>query len=297
MVLSSRALTAMAATIALAAIPLAGCGGGDASSASSTGTAAAVADGGATGTGTAADGGTSTTSYTGIRDMLASLGSELNGFWGANLGEGGTWKDAVVKVVEQTGQTACGEIDAANTGPAYCGPDATMVLPIAFFRDRLIGADDQGGNDAAVAAVVGHEFAHHIQAVTGISKAAEEAVAENPETANLISVANELSADCFMGVWLSTVRDEGRIEAGDVDEVLEALARIGDDWLTADAGQAADASAFDHGTSAQRAYWFAQGYDTGDAEKCGVVYDDLVDGTLVKELKAGADAVNSATTP
>ncbi len=96
---------------------------------------------------------------------------------------------------------------------------------------------------------------------------------------------------------MSTVRDEGRIEDGDIEEVLGALERIGDDRLTGDAGQVADAATCNHGTSAQRRYWFAQGYDTGNVEKCGVVYDDLVNGTLEKELKAGTDAVNSSTTP
>jgi predicted metalloprotease len=202
----------------------------------------------------------------------------------------------VVKVVETSSQTACGQIDA-DIGPAYCEDDATMVLPIAFFRNRLIGATDQGGNDAAVAAVVAHEFGHHVQALSGILEATREATVNNPDAANLLAVAKELSADCLMGVWMSTARDEGRIEDGDIEEVLGALARIGDDSLTAGAGQVADAANFEHGTSAQREYWFAQGYDTGDVEKCGVMYDDLLDGTLEKELNAGADAVNSSTTP
>lgn len=297
MIFRSRALAATAAIVALAAIPLAGCGGGD-SSASDTSAAAAAGSGAdTTAVDTTATAGTATTGYANLRDELTSLGAELNAFWKENLGDAGTWQDAVVKVVEQVGQTACGQMDAADTGPAYCDADATMVLPIAFFRDRLIGATDQGGNDAAVAAVVAHEFGHHVQALSGISEAAEKAVAKNPDAANLISVANELGADCLMGAWMSTVRDEGRIEAGDIDEVLGALERIGDDRLTADAGQTADASTFDHGTSAQREYWFAQGYDTGDVEKCGVIYDNLADGTLEAELQAGADAVNTATAP
>ena len=294
----TRTLAAAAAVIALAAIPLAGCGGGGDSAATDTSAAAAAASGADTAAvdTTAADG-TSTTGYASLRDELTSLGGELNTFWKDNLGDAGTWKDAVVKVVENSGETACGTMDATNTGPAYCGTDATMVLPIAFFRDRLIGADDQGSNDAAVAAVVGHEFGHHVQALSGISKTIEDAAASNPKVANLLSVTTELGADCFMGAWMSTLRDDGRIEAGDINEVMAALARIGDDRLTADAGGAADASTFDHGTSAQRDYWFAKGYDSGDVEACGVIYDDLLNGTLEKQLQNGADAVNSSTTP
>ncbi len=293
----TRTLATVGAVLALAAIPLTGCGGSDSSPSADTSAAAAAGSGADTAAvDTAATDDTSIIRYADLRDQLTSLGAELNTFWKANLGDAGTWKDSVVKVVETAGQTACGQIEA-DTGPAYCEADATMVLPIAFFRDRLIGATDQGGNDAAVAAVVAHEFGHHVQALSGILEATREAVAENPDAANLLSVAKELSADCLMGAWMSTARDEGRIEDGDIEEVLGALTRIGDDSLTADAGQVADATAFDHGTSAQREYWFAQGYDTGDVEKCGVMYDDLLSGTLEKELKAGADAVNSSTTP
>ena len=297
MIFRTRTLATAAAVLALAAIPLAGCGGD--SSASSGDAAAAAAEGGSgtVAADTTATTGTDSERYVDLRDMLTSLGAELNAFWKENTTDVGTWKDAVVKVVEQSGQTACGEMDAVNTGPAYCDADATMVLPIAFFRDQLIGASDQGANDAAVAAVVGHEFAHHVQSIIGISKAVADAAASNPEYANLLSVTNELDADCVMGAWMATLRDDGRIEAGDIDEVKAALARIGDDRLTADAGQKADASTFDHGTSAQRDYWFAQGYDSGDIGKCEVIYDDLDSGKLEKELKAGADAVNSETTP
>ena len=293
----TRALATAAAVLALAAIPLAGCGGGDSTATDTSAAAAAGSGADTTAVDTAATDGTSTTGYANLRDELTSLGAELNTVWKDNLGDAGTWKDAVVKVVENSGETACGTMDAANTGPAYCDADATMVLPIAFFRDHLIGATDQGANDAAVAAVVAHEFGHHVQALTGISEATSKAIEGNPDAANLMSVANELGADCLMGAWMSTVRDEGRIQQGDVQEVLGALERIGDDRLTADAGQAADASTFDHGTSAQREYWFTQGYDTGDVEKCGVIYDDLTNGTLAKDLQAGADAVNSSTTP
>ena len=293
----TRTLATVGAVLALAAIPLTGCGGSDSSPSADTSAAAAAGSGADTAAvDTAATDDTSTVRYADLRDQLTSLGAELNMFWKANLGDAGTWKDSVVKVVETASQTACGQIDA-DTGPAYCEADATTVLPIAFFRNRLIGATDQGGNDAAVAAVVAHEFGHHVQALSGILEATREAVADNPDAANLMSVAKELSADCLMGAWMSTARDEGRIEDGDIEEVLGALTRIGDDSLTADAGQVADAATFDHGTSAQREYWFAQGYDTGDVEKCGVMYDDLLNGTLEKELKAGADAVNSSTTP
>jgi predicted metalloprotease len=224
-----------------------------------------------------------------MRDIVA----ELNDFWAAEWGEG--WSPARVKVPQQSADTDCGVIDANNTGPAYCGADSTMVLPVDFFRAEIIDADDSGRNDAAVAAVLGHEFGHHLQNIAGLGEAVTEAQAAIPDAANLLSVANELHADCMMGIWMSSVDDEKRLEPGDLDEVLVALEKIGDDRLSADAGVVAEASEFDHGTSEQRQVWFGVGFETQDADKCAIVFDDLEDGTLEEELKAGADAANASS--
>jgi predicted metalloprotease len=229
-----------------------------------------------------------------LAGFIKDIGAELNEFWAAEWGEG--WSPAVVKVPTAAAATACGLIDAEETGPAYCDADATMVLPVAFFRDQIIQANDSGRNDAAVAAVVGHEFGHHLQNIGGLGEAVSEAQAEVPDAANLLSVANELHADCLMGIWMSTVDDEKRLEPGDLDEVLTALEKIGDDRLSKDAGVIAEAETFDHGTSEQRQVWFGVGFETQDADACAVVFDDLNDGTLEKELQAGADAANASTT-
>lgn len=229
-----------------------------------------------------------------LAGFMRDIGAELNEFWAGNWGDG--WRAAMVKVPEASASTACGTIDAVESGPAYCDGDLTMVLPVAFFRDRIIDADDSGRNDAAVAAVVGHEFGHHLQNIGGLGEAVSKAQADDPEAANLLSVANELHADCLMGTWMSSVDDEKRLEPGDLDEVLTALGNIGDDRLSEDAGVEADAATFDHGTSEQRQTWFAVGFETQDPEACGKVFDDLADGTLAAELQAGADAANASTT-
>lgn len=222
---------------------------------------------------------------------MADIGAELNEYWGEQWGD--DWEDAVVKVPENSANTVCGTIDAVEVGPAYCGADRTMVLPVAFFRDKIIDADDSGRNDAAVAAVLGHEFGHHLQTLGGLGEAISEGQAEVPEIANLLSVANELHADCLMGMWMSSVDDEKRLEPGDMDEALTALDKIGDDKLSAAAGVVADADNFDHGTSEQRQTWFGVGFVSQDVEACNKVFDDLEDGTLVEELESGADAANA----
>ncbi|MFM8829362.1 MAG: neutral zinc metallopeptidase [Actinomycetota bacterium] len=273
-----------AASAAALAITVAGCGSSD--SASSPDAAAETAASADTTAGSSADGNLAT--------FMKDVGEELNAYWAADWGDG--WKNAVVKVPEQSAETACGTIDATEVGPAYCGADNTMVLPVAFFRDEIIGADEDLNNDAAVAAVIGHEFGHHIQELAGVGEAVSGAQADAPDIANLLSVANELHADCLMGAWMSSVDDEKRLEPGDLDEVLTTLEKIGDDKLSESVGEQADPETFDHGTAEQRQTWFGVGFQTKDVEACNKVYDDLADGTLSEELQAGADAANQSAT-
>ena len=276
-------LRAIAATSAIAlAITVAGCGSSDSTSADPAADATATATASSEG----AEGN--------LAGFMKDVGDELNAYWAADWGEG--WKDAVVKVPEDAAETACGTIDATEVGPAYCGADNTMVLPVAFFRDEIVGADEALNNDAAVAAVIGHEFGHHIQAVAGVGDAVAEARADLPDLSNLLSVANELHADCLMGEWMSSVDDEKRLEPGDLDEVLTTLEKIGDDKLSESVGEQADPETFDHGTAEQRQTWFGVGFETRDIEACNKVYDDLADGTLSEEIQAGADAANQSAT-
>ena len=219
-----------------------------------------------------------------LAGFIREIGDELNEFWGEKWGEG--WKPAKIRVPKRAADTACGTVDADETGPAYCGDDRTMVLPARFFRDEIIDADNKGRNDAAVAAAVSHEFSHHLQTLGGLEEVVDKGAEENPEFANLISVANELNADCLMGIWMSSVDDEKRLEPGDIEEVLGALDKVGDDNLSADAGVEADPSEFDHGTSLQRITWFAEGFESQDVDACSKVFDDLFDGTLEKDTKS-----------
>ncbi len=221
-----------------------------------------------------------------LAGFIREIGDELNEFWGEEWGEG--WKPAKIRVPKRAADTACGTIDADETGPAYCGDDRTMVLPARFFRDEIIDADNKGRNDAAVAAVVGHEFSHHLQTLGGLEDVVDKGAEENPEVANLLSVAYELNADCLMGIWMSSVNDAKRLEPGDIEEVLGALDKIGDDKLSADAGVEADPSEFDHGTSLQRITWFAEGFESEDVDACSKVFDDLFDGTLAKDTKSSS---------
>ena len=163
----------------------------------------------------------------------------------------------------QTG-SPCGGASGA-TGPFYCPADEKAYLDTEFFATlaRQLGAR----GDFAAAYVIAHEVAHHVQNELGILPKVNAARQRASETeANALTVRLELQADCLSGVWARAV--DGLLEPGDLEEALNAARMIGDDHLQKRAGRVPQPHTFTHGTSEQRARWFARGYETGQLAQC-----------------------------
>ena len=94
----------------------------------------------------------------------------------------------------------------------------------------------------------------------------EEARARMSETEyNRLSVKLELQADFFAGVWAHHDQQMNQIlEAGDIEEALNAANAIGDDRLQRESQGTVTPDSFTHGTSEQRMRWFKKGFETGD---------------------------------
>lgn len=161
-------------------------------------------------------------------------------------------------------QSPCGGASGA-TGPFYCPADSKAYLDTSFFTalDRQMGA----GGDFAAAYVIAHEVAHHVQNELGVLSQVNAARQRASEVeANALTVRLELMADCFSGIWARNV--QGLMERGDLEEALNAARKIGDDHLQRQAGRVPQPHTFTHGTSEQRARWFARGFDTGAVNEC-----------------------------
>ena len=159
----------------------------------------------------------------------------------------------------------CGGATSA-VGPFYCPADRRVYLDLTFYGDmeRQLGAS----GDFAWAYVIAHEMGHHVQNELGTSDEVRRLSAESPEDANELSVRLELQADCYAGVWASTVFAEGDLERGDLGEAFTASEAVGDDRLQSRAGGGVDPDSFTHGTSEQRRRWFTRGYKSADAGAC-----------------------------
>ena len=203
--------------------------------------------------------------------------------WGQIFQEGGqTYNEPELILFNGQVNSACGSATSA-TGPFYCPGDQTVYLDVSFFtemRQNLgISGDQQGSGDQensgkagdfAQAYVISHEVGHHVQTLLGISQQVAEASRQVTRAqANKLSVLQELQADCFAGVWAN--RNQERVqflEAGDIDEAINAAGQIGDDRLARAGGGAVVPDNFTHGTSQQRVQWFSRGLDSGDIQSC-----------------------------
>ncbi len=188
--------------------------------------------------------------------------------WGALFSASGKQYEAPTLVLfSGEVQSACGFAQSVM-GPFYCPGDHKVYLDLSFF-DEMDGKLQAGG-DFAKAYVIAHEVGHHIQTLLGITSRIDAQRAAAGETqSNALSVRTELQADCFAGVWANRTEKEKHIlEAGDIDEALNAAAAVGDDRLQNRARGYVMPETFTHGTSAQRSRWFRKGFESGDTDKC-----------------------------
>jgi predicted metalloprotease len=170
------------------------------------------------------------------------------------------------KMVLFTGsvETACGGASSAS-GPFYCPGDQKVYMDLAFF-DELQTKFGASGGDFATAYVIAHEVGHHIQTLLGTSAKMRQAQQGKSEAeANRLSVALELQADFYAGVWAKY--NQENLDIGDIDEALSAAQAVGDDAIQKRMQGHVVPESFTHGTSEQRKYWFMKGYTTGDIRK------------------------------
>ena len=178
---------------------------------------------------------------------------------------GGSYQEPRLVLFRGATPTACGTGQAAM-GPFYCPADQKVYIDLGFYEtlQSRLGAP----GDFAQAYVIAHEVGHHVQNLLGIEAQVRDAQQRNPRSANQLSVRMELQADCLAGVWAHSTAQRNILEAGDVEEGMNAAAAVGDDRIQSQAGQRVNPENFTHGSSKQRVQWFQQGFTTGRVESC-----------------------------
>lgn len=161
-------------------------------------------------------------------------------------------------------ETDCGNA-TSSSGPFYCPGDQTVYMDLVFFEELKTRFGAQGG-DFATAYVIAHEIGHHVQTLLGTStKMRQMQEGKSEDEANKLSVALELQADFYAGVWTHyNQKMNNFLEEGDIDEALSAAHAVGDDAIQSKVQGHIVPESFTHGTSAQRKAWFMKGYKSGD---------------------------------
>lgn len=194
---------------------------------------------------------------------LAASSLVLDTFWAANV-KG--YQAPQLVIVDGATSTPCGTASNA-VGPFYCPPNQTVYIDPTFFQlmRQQFGAS---AGDLAQVYILGHEYGHHIQNITGTMTKYPN---NGPGPASN-GVRTELQADCYAGAYIADMAKQkdpkGRPymltpTEKQITDALNAASTVGDDHIQEQQTGRANPESFTHGTSEQRTRWFATGYKYG----------------------------------
>lgn len=200
--------------------------------------------------------------------FVATVLADTEDVWHAQLrANGAAYREPTLVLFRGATRSACG-VGQAAMGPFYCPADRKVYIDLGFFDTlhQRLGAP----GDFAQAYVIAHEVGHHVQNLIGITDRVDAMRGRVGEAQmNALSVRVELQADCLAGVWAHhSQRGKRWLEQGDLEEAMNAAARIGDDALQHRSQGYVVPESFTHGTSAQRQRWFRRGFEGGSMAQC-----------------------------
>ncbi len=213
-----------------------------------------------------------------VREFVSMITKENEDTWNKIFNENGMqFRPAKVVIFESVTQSGCGTAQSAM-GPFYCPADQTIYMDMSFFKElqQRFGAQV---TEFSIAYVLGHEYGHHIQTLLGTTQKVDQlrnSGRYSEAEMNRVSVATELQADFYAGVWArQTDNRESILEPGDIESAISAAEAVGDDNIQKRSQGYVNQEGFTHGTSAQRKEWFMKGYNTGDIRQ-GNTFDQLL---------------------
>jgi predicted metalloprotease len=203
-----------------------------------------------------------------LADMVSVVVADTEDVWTELFAaQGRQYRAPTLVLFSGATRSACG-LGQAAMGPFYCPADQKAYIDLSFYDQMRTRFRAPG--DFAQAYVIAHEIGHHVQNLLGISGQVHQMKQRVSQAeANALSVRLELQADCLAGVWANRAdRARNILEAGDIDEALNAASAIGDDTLQRQSQGTVVPESFTHGTSTQRQRWFRVGLESGNPDHC-----------------------------
>lgn len=213
-----------------------------------------------------------------IREFVQMVTAENEQTWTKIFSENGMqYRPAKVILFEDTTQSGCGVAQSAM-GPFYCPADQSVYMDMSFFKELQSRFGAQV-TEFSIAYVMAHEMGHHVQTLLGTTQkvdALRRSGRYSEAELNRVSVATELQADFYAGVWAKqTDNREHILEPGDIQSAIDAAEAVGDDNIQRRSQGYVNQESFTHGSSAQRKEWFMKGYNTGDIRQ-GDTFNELL---------------------
>lgn len=191
--------------------------------------------------------------------FVSTILGSTNDYWQAEFGrQGRTYQEPLLVLFRGQTSSGCGGA-ASMVGPHYCPLDGTIYLDETFFEELTSRFGAEGG-DVAEAYVIAHEVGHHVQNLLG---------ALGETGTNEESIDTELQADCYAGLWASTLKDAGVFATGEINEAINAAAAVGDDRIQEVTRGQVQPESWTHGSSEERVAAFEKGYTSATFETCG----------------------------
>ena len=199
------------------------------------------------------------------RQFAGAIMKSTEDVWGQVLPQQARirYRPPTLVLYEDQTQSACGYSSSA-VGPFYCPGDEKLYLDFGFFRE--LEREFRAKGDFAQAYVIAHEVGHHVQNLLGTMSKVQRA-----GDSNRLSVALELQADCYAGVWANYAQKQGLLEQGDAEEALTAASAVGDDMIQKRTQGYVVPESFTHGSAQQRMQYFARGMQSGDMRQCQTI--------------------------
>ena len=208
----------------------------------------------------------SDTCDTELEQIICGVTNDVQDYWSGALPQafGTDYQYTDTVWFTESVSTGCGQA-SSQTGPFYCPADALVYIDLGFMQqleEQLVGQT----TDLAEQYILAHEYGHHVQNLLGTNAQVQQAQQNDPSRANQYSVALELQADCYAGVWVGA-RNVLESEA-ELQEAIAAAEGVGDDRIQQQTQGRIDPESWTHGSAEQRRSWFLQGYNTADPRQC-----------------------------
>jgi predicted metalloprotease len=197
--------------------------------------------------------------------FLVKVYNEIDEVFGADFARRGEKyeRPALSFFVTAVSTGGCGRA-SSQVGPFYCPGDQSIYIDIGFLAElqKEFGAEGR----YAQAYILAHEAGHHLQTLLGT----EAKMRSSKKNANALSVAFELQADCYAGVWSRLADDAGNVSVGEaeVKQAQDAAAAVGDDRIQKKSTGRVDPESWTHGSAAERQKWFTTGRTSGNLDSC-----------------------------